>query len=246
LGNKVLGALQGPPKEGFGGLGCFGVFVGGLARPPKPKNKGLLGTHKHKQDILYLLSNMDGFGLCKAHAINLGSLVWALTMEKTHDPKTFWLAALQNNCSMYRPWVHIEEAKRSGWRIEGWKRPWLIDGDTLYNEGWRVPLFDSHADQVRKMGFWTHEEFMPGCYYTEFGNIAAFRGMIAAHRCYNQGEKHHVTFASIGCGTIELIDIILQGAIPCGKYDLLEGMGTVEFRNGVKSIMVNKFEAQQV
>jgi error-prone DNA polymerase len=205
-----------------------------------------IGDHPYKADILYLLSNMDGFGLCKAHAINLANLVWALTMEKTHDPKTFWLSALQHNCSMYRPWVHIEQAKRSGWRIEGWKRPWLIDGNTLYNDGWRVPLFDNHCDQVSKMGFWTHDDFMPGCYYTEFGNIASFCGLIAAHRCYNKGNKQYVTFVSLGCNSGDLIDIVLPGLIPCGKYAVIEGHGTVEFRNGIKNINVTKFSARDI
>ena len=205
-----------------------------------------IGESRYKSDILYLLSNMDGFGLCKAHAINLGNLVWALAYEKTHNPKVFWLAALQNSCSMYRPWVHIENAKRVGWRIEGWKRPWLVDGDTLYNEGWRVPLFDTHSDQVRKMGFWTHEEFMPGCYYTEFGDIATFRGLIATHRCYHQGDRQYVTFVSLGCGTPELIDVVLPGAVACNKYATIEGVGTVEFRNGVKNITVKKFTAERI
>jgi len=234
-------------------LGCDDFHADMYRRGFIKKNEELMwdfleriGNHKYKQDMLYLLSNMDGFGLCKAHAINLGNLVWALTMEKTHDPKTFWLAALQNNCSMYRPWVHMEEAKRAGWQIEGWKRPWLVDGDTLYNEGWHVPMFDSHADQVRKMGFWTHREFMPGCYYTEFGNIATFCGMIAAHRCYNKGDRRYVTFVSLGCGTGELIDVILPGAIPCKNYDVIEGHGTVEFRNGVKNITVTRFEATTI
>lgn len=205
-----------------------------------------IGESRYKSDILYLLSNMHGFGLCKAHAINLGNLVWALTYEKTHNPRRFWLAALQNSCSMYRPWVHIEMAKRCGWRIEGWKRPWLVDGDTLYNEGWRVPLFDTHTDQIRKMGFWTHEEFMPGCYYTEFGDIATFKGLIATHRCYHQGDKQWMTFVSLGCGEAELIDVVLPGAVSCNRYAVIEGTGTVEFRNGVKNITVKKFTAERI
>jgi len=201
-----------------------------------------IGNHQYKDDILYLLSNMDGFGLCKAHAINLANLVWALTWEKTHNPKRFWLAALQNSCSMYRPWVHIESAKKSGWKIEGWKRPWLIDGNTLYNDDWKLPLFDTHADQLNKMGFWTHDDFMPGCYYTEFGDTVTFCGLIATYRCYHKGDGQYVTFASLGCGDNELRDVILPGAIPCKKYQVIEGQGRIEFRNGVKSIHITKFK----
>jgi error-prone DNA polymerase len=234
-------------------LGCDAFYADMYRRGFVKKNEEMMwdflskiGDHPYKSDILYLLSNMDGFGLCKAHAINLANLVWALTMEKTHDPKTFWLAALQNTCSMYRPWVHIEQAKRAGWKIEGYKRPWLVDGDILYNKNWRVPLFDTHFDQINKMGFWTFEDFMPGCYYTEFGNIASFSGLIAAHRCYNKGDKKYVTFVSLGCGTGELIDVVLQGPIPCGKYSIIEGHGVIEYKNGVKSILVDKFSAKTI
>jgi hypothetical protein len=185
---------------------------------------------------------MDGFGLCKAHAVNLANLIWALTMEKTHNPKKFWLAALQNNCSMYRPWVHIEQAKRAGWTIEGKRRPWLVDGNTLYNQDWQVPMFDSHMDQLKKIGFWTHQEFMPGCSYTEFGDIASFTGLIATHRIYKCDVNEYLTFATIGCDNTQLIDIVIAGKIPCGKYSLIEGSGTVTFKNGVKSIAVNKFK----
>lgn len=230
-------------------LGCDPFYADMYRRGFVKKNEELMmdflskiGDHANKKDIMYLLSNMDGFGLCKAHAVNLANLIWALTYEKTHNPKRFWLAALQNNCSMYRPWVHIEQAKRAGWNIEGKRRPWLIDGDTLYNEGWRVPLFDSHMDQLRKLGFWTHPDFMPQCYYTEFGNIATFCGLIATHRIYKCDSTEFLTFVTIGCDNGELADIVLPGAIGCGKYFLIEGAGTVAFKNGVKHIMVNEFK----
>jgi error-prone DNA polymerase len=234
-------------------LGCDDYHADMYRRGFIKKNEELMfdfltkiGEHPDKSDMLHLLSNMDGFGLCKAHAVNLANLVWALTYEKTHNPQKFWLAALQNSCSMYRPWVHIEQAKRAGWTIQGYRRPWLIDGNTLYNENWRVPLFDTHADQMKQLGFWTHDEFMPGCYYTEFGDTATFSGLIATHRCYNRGDKDWITFVSLGCNTGELIDVVLPGAVSCKKYAVIEGMGKVEFRNGVKNIMATQFKALDI
>jgi hypothetical protein len=127
-----------------------------------------------------------------------------------------------------------------------WRRPWLVDGHTLYNHGWKVPMFDSHVDQIRKMGFWTHGEFFPGCYHTEFGNIVTFRGLIAAHRVYNQGSGRFVTFVSLGCEPGQLVDVVLSGAIPCGNFSIIEGHGILDFRNGVKHITVEKFQVEKI
>jgi len=205
-----------------------------------------IGEHPNKRDIMYLLSNMDGFGLCKAHAINLANLVWALTYEKTHDPKRFWLAALQNSCSMYRPWVHMELAKAAGWSIQGYKRPWLIEGDTLYNHGFRVPIFQSPFDEMRSLGFWTQDTPMPGLYYTEFGDRAAFCGLVATSRVYNKGKGDFVTFLSLGCGTSELMDVVLPGMVSCRSVAIVEGHGTVSFHNGVKSIQTQHYVSRSL
>lgn len=211
-----------------------------------------LGDHPRKTEMLELLTNMDGFGLCKAHAINLANLVWALAYEKVHNPKKFWLSALQNNNSMYRPWVHIEQAKAAGWNIAGKRRPWHVkDGNILRDDReWRVPLFDSHGDQLRLYKFWTHKDFVPGCYYTEFGNIATFCGMIAAHRVYcngwYRGKKQYTTFVSIGTDSRQFHELILPGAHRLSQYDLIEGSGTVEIYQNNKNIKATNFKMSKV
>lgn len=198
----------------------------------------LIGDHADRSRIMGLLSNMDGFGLCKAHALNLAYMVWALAWEKAHNPKLFWYSALKHLNSMYRPWVHIEQAKRAGWTIAGDKRPWLVRGDMLYNKNWRVPLFDSHMDQIRRTGFWTHDDFMPGCYYTEFGNTVQFCGVIATHRVYRCNTRDFITFVSIGCDNSGLREIQLTGSHKLGDKALIEGNGIVELYQGVKTIRV--------
>jgi hypothetical protein len=38
-----------------------------------------LGDHPRKDEIITMLQSLSGFGLCRAHAVNLGRLIWELT-----------------------------------------------------------------------------------------------------------------------------------------------------------------------
>lgn len=201
-----------------------------------------IGEHPQKEEILYLLSNMDGFGLCKAHSINLGRLIYAQAYEKTHNPRKFWLAVLENACSMYRPWVHMEAAKRAGWRIQGNRRPWKVRGDVLYNDDWTIPLFESHFDQMAARGFWSHDSWMPGCYYQQMGDVATFCGLIATHRVYHKGKGEFVTFATLGTGAGQFVEVVLPGAVHLKHASLVEGMGEVMVKHNSITVNVKQFK----
>ena len=201
-----------------------------------------VGDHPEKAQILYLLSRMDGFGLCKAHAINLGRLIYAQAYEKVHNPKKYWLAVLQNACSMYRPWVHMEGAKRAGWKIQGGRRPWKVKADVLYNDNWQVPLFDNHWDQMSSRGFWTHDTWIPGTWFQQMGNLASFCGVIATYRQYHKGKGEYVTFVTVGTGPGEFVEVILPGAVKLKGAAFVEGMGKVDVRNNCMSVTVNRFD----
>ena len=201
-----------------------------------------IGLHPKKQEIQYLLSRMDGFGLCKAHAVNLGQLIYAQAYEKTHNPQRYWLAVLQNACSMYRPWVHMEGAKRAGWTIQGHKRPWKVKHNLLYNDNWQVPLFDSHWDQLAAKGFWTHANWIPGTWFQQMGNLASFCGLIATHRQYHKGKGEYVTFATVGTGQGQFLEVILPGAIKLKGAAFVEGTGRVDVKNNCMSVSVNRFD----
>jgi hypothetical protein len=205
-----------------------------------------VGDHAEREQILYLLSRMDGFGLCKAHAINLGRLIYAQAYEKTHNPKRFWLAVLQNACSMYRPWVHMEAAKRAGWCIQGNQRPWKVKGDVLYNDDWQIPLFDDHWDQLATRGFWSHATWIPGTWFQQMGNLASFSGMIATHRVYHKGKGEHVTFVTVGTGAGEFLEVCLPGAVKLKHVAFVEGMGKVDVRNNCMSVTVNQFHTHSL
>ena len=87
-----------------------------------------IGHHPRKQQAMAALQELSGFGLCRAHAVNLGRLIWALAYQKAHNPKQFWQANLKHCEGSYRGWVYQCEAHRldiptkSGWWWYGFPR----------------------------------------------------------------------------------------------------------------------------
>ena len=86
-----------------------------------------LGNHPKKQEAIDTLMTLSGFGLCRAHAVNLGRLIWALAYQKAHSPQKFWEACLKHCEGSYRRWVYNIEAQRVGVDNEpGWWRRGFI------------------------------------------------------------------------------------------------------------------------
>jgi DNA polymerase III alpha subunit len=73
-----------------------------------------MGVHPRKQEAMGALQSLSGFGLCRAHAVNLGRLIWALAYQKAHNPKEFWRANIKHCQGSYRTWVYQVEAHRQG------------------------------------------------------------------------------------------------------------------------------------
>src|SRR6056300_1876132 len=55
-----------------------------------------LCDHPRKDEIITMLQSLSGFGLCRAHAVNLGRLIWALAYQKAHNPEKFWRSCLKH------------------------------------------------------------------------------------------------------------------------------------------------------
>ncbi len=81
-----------------------------------------LGNNPRKAEAMAALQELSGFGLCRAHAVNLGRLIWALAYHKAHNPEEFWKANLKHCQGSYRGWVYQCEAHRRG--IETKPRWW--------------------------------------------------------------------------------------------------------------------------
>jgi len=80
-----------------------------------------LGNNPRKAEAMAALQELSGFGLCRAHAVNLGRLIWALAYQKAHNPEAFWRANLKHCQGSYRSWVYQTEAHRRDILTEpGW------------------------------------------------------------------------------------------------------------------------------
>ena len=80
-----------------------------------------LGNNPRKAEAMAALQELSGFGLCRAHAVNLGRLIWALAYQKAHNPEAFWRANLRHCQGSYKAWVYQCEAHRRGLETKpGW------------------------------------------------------------------------------------------------------------------------------
>ena len=103
----------------------------------------IIGSHPNKDEIVDDLRKLSGFGICRAHAINLGRLIWALAYEKAHNPEKFWRAALTHCRGSYRKWVYQREGRLAGA---------LTMGTELIDE----------VDEFKRLGYWTSPNFVIG------------------------------------------------------------------------------------
>ena len=65
-----------------------------------------MGKHPKKDELIQELYALSGFGLCRAHAVNLGRLIWALAYQKVHNKEKFWQACLKHCHGSYKRWVY--------------------------------------------------------------------------------------------------------------------------------------------
>ena len=88
-----------------------------------------LGNNPRKAEAMSALQQLSGFGLCRAHAVNLGRLIWALAYQKAHNPEAFWRANLKHCQGSYRAWVYQCEAYRRGIESKsGWWHHGFVPG----------------------------------------------------------------------------------------------------------------------
>ncbi len=176
-----------------------------------------LGNHPKKDSIIQMLQSLSGFGLCRAHAVNLGRLIWALAYQKAHNPKKFWEACLKHCHGSYRRWVYRTEAKRVGIHVVTPSK----------SDSWDTPQF-----QYRKYGWWSTKDFMPGMYVKElYLDKIEFAGMVANGRVFRGDKGRYVTFLTLGVGNGQYIDITINKPFSYHDHDVIWGQGTVRYSN---------------
>ena len=196
--------------------------------------------------ILELLEQLQEYSFCKSHAISYAKLVWALSYQKAHNPRQFWLAALNNCNSSYRKWVHFREAKNSGLKLFLGKKTWRISGDKLLGQNMQPKLKTNDMEEFFQYGYWTGDAFLPGMYYEELAdNKCRFRGVVATGRPYRSNDKEKgkrkgrfITFVTIGYDNGKYIDLVMNGCTSVHKRYFIEGTGLVKEENGVKYVQV--------
>ena len=177
----------------------------------------LIGRHSKRDEIMEDLRQLSGFGICRAHAINLGRLIWSLAYEKAHNPQKFWEAALKHCKGSYRRWVYRTEAKRVGINVVTPSK----------SDQWDTPQF-----QYRKYGWWSTKDFMPGMYVRElYMDKIEFAGMIANGRVFKGERGKYVTFLTLGVGNGEYIDITIPKPFSYHDHDVVWGQGTIRYSN---------------
>ena len=176
-----------------------------------------LGNHPKKSSIIEMLQSLSGFGLCRAHAVNLGRLIWALAYQKAHNPKKFWEACLKHCHGSYKRWVYRTEAKRVGIRVVTASK----------SDSWDTPQF-----QYRKYGWWSTKDFMPGMYVKElYLDKVEFAGMIANGRVFRGDKGKYVTFLTLGVGNGQYIDVTIPKPFSYHDHDVIWGQGTIRYSN---------------
>jgi hypothetical protein len=191
-----------------------------------------LGDHSRKDEIFRTLQSLSGFGLCRAHAVNLGRLIWALAYQKAHNVQGFWRGALKHCKGSYKRWVYKTEAKRAG-----------LEPTTISKtDRWDDPVY-----QYKKYGWWSNKSFLPG-FYTKhlYLDRVEFCGLIANGRVYKAGNKKYVTFVTLGIDNGYYVDITVNQPFSYTDSDVVRGIGRVKHLNNSDYIEVIECESVSI
>jgi len=183
------------------------------------------------------------FSMCKSHSVSYGRVVWALAYHKAHNPSAFWLSTINHAKSMWRDWVHIEEAKLSGLDIKPGKKPFILSGSTLYPSGYTPTLFlPDPLWELKTYGMWSGNTFPAGCGHSYDETRISFKGIIGTSRILKSKDGDATTFVTIGTSPGVYRDLILEGAIDTTRRNFIEGTGDSYVTNGSESVKVTHYE----
>ena len=178
----------------------------------------LVGNHPRKDDVFVALKELSHFGLCRAHAINLGRLIWALAYQKAHNPERFWRAALKHCKGSYSRWVYWHEAKLAG------AVPAISEG--------------GEVSELMEKGRWSSKRFLPACQEIRKPGRIEFCGIVANYRVFKSGPKEYITFATLGTGNGKYLDVILPHATNFHEQPILWGTGKLGYKNNSEYVTV--------
>jgi DNA polymerase III alpha subunit len=180
----------------------------------------LVGDHPRKDDVFAALKELSHFGLCRAHAINLGRLIWALAYQKAHNPVAFWKAALKHCQGSYARWVYWQEAKLAG------AVPALTEGGEIQD--------------LKRNGHWQSKRFIPVCQEVRRPGQVEFCGLVANYRVFKSKPKEYITFVTLGTGNGRYLDVVLPHAVSLHDHPIIWGVGKLGYKNNTEYVTVYK------
>jgi len=178
----------------------------------------MIGDNPRRDEVLTALRELSHFGLCRAHAINLGRLIWALAYQKAHNPEAFWRATLKHCQGSYASWVYHHEAKLAG------AVPAVTEGDEVQD--------------LMANGRWRSRKFLPVCQEIRKPGQIEFCGLVANYRVFKSSPKQYITFVTLGTGNGKYLDVILPHAASFHEQPILWGTGKLGYKNNSEYVTV--------
>jgi DNA polymerase III alpha subunit len=180
----------------------------------------MVGDHPRRDDVFTALKELSHFGLCRAHATQLGRLIWALAYQKAHNPERFWQATLKHCQGSYANWVYYQEAKLAG------AVPSPIEG--------------GEVQDLMANGRWRSSRFLPVCQEIRRPGQVEFCGLVANYRVFKSKPKEYITFVTLGTGNGRYLDVVVPHAISFQDHPILWGMGKLGYKNNSEYVTVYK------
>ena len=186
-----------------------------------------LGDHPDRMAIRAEMQSLSGFGLCRAHAVNLGRLIWALAYQKAHNPREFWRAALMHCQGSYAKWVYRNEAKRAGW--------------DLRDLGFANWITEDPVESFVEHGCWNSPGFLPGMGLRNlYLDHYEFAGIVANSRVFRRDRNRYIHFITLGVGEGEYVDLIVDAPIKYGSGSVIMGQGELRNKDNSQFLQVHR------
>jgi DNA polymerase-3 subunit alpha len=192
-----------------------------------------LGDHPQREQIRQEMQSLSGFGLCRAHAVNLGRLIWALAYHKAHNPREFWRAVLKHCQGSYARWVYRNEAKRAGW--------------DLRELGFGNWILEDPVESFLEHGCWNSPGFLPGMGVRNlYLDRYEFAGIVANSRVFKRDQQKYIHFITLGVGEGEYVDLIVDRPVKYESGSVLVGQGELQCRDHSQFLQVNKTNIKSI
>ena len=186
-----------------------------------------LGDHPDKHDIYEQMQSLSGFGLCRAHAVNLGRLIWALAYHKVYNPKEFWRACLMHCQGSYARWVYRNEAKRAGWDLR-----------ELGFDNW---ITEDPVESFKQNGAWNSPGFLPNMGLQNlFLDKFQFAGIVANSRVFKSDSKNYIHFITLGVGEGRYVDLVVDKPVKYARDSVVVGEGQMWTKDNSNYLKVKR------